>query len=195
MNDPVNLSPDEALDRLLQGNRRFARERAEHPNQDTSRRAEIEDGQRPFAVILTCSDSRVSPTLLFDQGLGDLFVIRVAGNIHDDAVIGSIEYAVLHLDVRLVMVLGHSFCGAVTATLEEESGGHLESLASVIRPSVEKARGMPGDLLENAIHENARNVAAILAADPPILCEETAGGKVRVLAAHYDLASGLVEVI
>jgi carbonic anhydrase len=190
-----NLTPEDALKRLQNGNARFADERAKRPRADGARRAEVEAGQHPFATILTCGDSRVSPTLMFDQGLGDLFVLRVAGNIHGNSVIASIEYAAVHLSVRLVLVVGHSSCGAVTATVERVSGGHLEALAAVIRPAVERAREQPGDLIDNAIRENARGVADTLRTNQPILAGLAADGTIEVHAAYYDLSTGRVELI
>jgi len=195
MGTSENLSPQDALQRLIDGNQRFARDRAERPNTDLARRAEIQAGQNPFATILTCADSRVSPTLLFDQGLGDLFVLRVAGNIQGNSVIASMEYAIVHLGVRLVMVLGHSDCGAVTATVEGVSGGHIETLATAIRPAVDRAANLPGPIIDNAIRENARGVAETLRNDPPILCDVTASGQVDIVPAYYELSTGLVEVL
>lgn len=127
----VNSSPavtngDEALARLMEGNARYVSAKLNHPDQTLQRRAEVASGQHPFAIILTCADSRVPPELLFDQGLGDLFVVRVAGNIVDDDILGSIEYGVGELATPLVMVLGHERCGAVKATVESvEQGGEV----------------------------------------------------------------------
>ena len=195
MTMPENLAPRDALDRLMRGNFRFADDQAKRPRADGERRSELTHGQNPYAVILTCADSRVSPTLLFDQGLGDLFVLRVAGNIHGNAVIASIEYAVVNCGVRLVMVLGHAGCGAVTATVEGQSGGHIEHLSEVIRPAVTRAAALPGPLIDNAIRENAKGVAGALRADPPILCEVTASGQVEIVPAYYALATGEVELL
>src|SRR4051795_13565486 len=128
-----SLPADRALARLLEGNGRYARHKEQHPDETLARRKELETGQHPFAVILSCADSRVPPELVFDQGLGDLFVIRVAGNIADDDVLGSIEYAVEHLHTKLILVLGHEKCGAVSAAVEgNHDPGHLESLLSAI---------------------------------------------------------------
>ena len=132
---------------------------------------------------------------MFDQGLGDLFVLRVAGNIHGNSVIASIEYAAVRLGVRLVLVVGHSSCGAVTATVERVSGGHLDVLSAVIRPAVERARQQPGDLIDNAIRENARGVADALRSNQPILADLAAAGTIEVHAAYYDLSTGRVELI
>src|SRR5947209_10905279 len=131
---PVSgTAADEALARLMAGNRRYVLHKEQHPDQSLTRRKELESGQHPFAVILGCADSRVSPEILFDQGLGDLFVIRVAGNVVDDTILASVEYAVEHLGTRLIMVLGHEKCGAVSAAIE---GGkqprHLDALVAAI---------------------------------------------------------------
>ncbi len=195
MTSPENLAPGEALTRLMRGNARFAADRASRPRATGERRAELEAGQNPYAVILTCGDSRVSPTLLFDQGLGDLFVLRVAGNVEGDSVIASIEYAVVYLGVRLVMVLGHSGCGAVAATVEGQSGGHIEALAGRIRPAVERATHLAGPLIDNAIRENAKGVAERLRHDPPILCEVCASGQVEIVPAYYALKNGAVTLL
>src|SRR5262252_9569528 len=131
------LSADEALKKLIAGNERYVRAKVNHPDESLARRKELTTGQHPFAVILGCADSRVSPELLFDEGLGDLFVIRVAGNIVDDAVLGSIEYAVEHLDTKLIVVLGHEKCGAVSAAVEGgDVPGHLKALVAAIQASV-----------------------------------------------------------
>ncbi|HEY4484757.1 MAG TPA: carbonic anhydrase, partial [Nitrospiria bacterium] len=117
------LNPDKALTMLMEGNARYVEGKMLHPNQAADRMGELAKGQHPFAVILGCADSRVPPEIVFDQGLGDLFVLRVAGNIADDAVIGSIEYAVEHLGTTLVFVLGHERCGAVSAAVEVVTKG------------------------------------------------------------------------
>jgi carbonic anhydrase len=129
-------------------------------------------GQHPFAVILTCSDSRVPPEVIFDQGIGDLFVIRNAGNIVDDVVIGSIEYAVEHLHTPLVIVLGHQQCGAVTAALKGgKATGHIASVIEKILPAVADARKQPGDSLLNAIDANVARMVNELRASHPVLAE------------------------
>ena len=146
----------EALERLMKGNERFVKGRAIQPNGSPEHRRELLAGQEPFAVVLGCSDSRVPPEIIFDCGLGEIFVIRVAGNILDDVVIGSIEYAVEHLGTRLVLVLGHESCGAVGASLEGgEAGGHIDSIVNAIVPAVESVRAQKGDLYENAIKANS----------------------------------------
>lgn len=194
------VGADEALERLLAGNKRYADARVNHPNQTTWRREGLATTQHPFAVILGCSDSRVPPELLFDQGLGDLFVIRVAGNIATDAAKGSIEYAVEHLGSPLVVVLGHERCGAVGATVDAVTKGatvpgHLPSLVDPIRPAVQRVQAASGDLLDNAVRANVDLVVATLKATRPILTEELEHGKIKIVGMRYDLDTGRVETI
>jgi len=190
------LSADQALARLLAGNARFTAHIPRHPNESAARRHELVSGQRPFAVILGCSDSRVSPELLFDEGLGDLFVIRVAGNIVDDAVLGSIEYAVEHLETKLVVVLGHEKCGAVSAAVEGGiAPGHLKALVAAIRPSVLATASSPGDRIHNCVVDNVRRVARMIRESHPVLEEAGHAGGVRVIAADYELDTGKVRLL
>ena len=190
------LSPDQALTRLMEGNRRYTMSHLEHPDQTARRRKELVSGQHPFACILACSDSRVSPEIVFDEGLGDLFVIRVAGNIVDDAVTGSIEYAVEHLATPLALVLGHEKCGAVQATIGGgEPKTHIQSLADAIMPAVSEARKQPGDLVANAVAANVRLVVRQLRASQPILAKAIASGRVRIEGGVYDLETGSVKIL
>jgi carbonic anhydrase len=190
------VSADQALTMLMEGNERFVNRKLLHPNQSLERRREVAQSQRPFAVVLGCSDSRVPPEVIFDQGIGDLFVIRIAGNILNDGILGSMEYAVEHLGTSLIMVLGHQRCGAVEATVKAaEAPGHIPALLTAIRPAVEEGKGRPGDLLENAIRANVRRVVSQLKDSRPILAEEVHQGHLRVVGAHYDLESGRVEVL
>lgn len=192
----VALTPDQALQRLLEGNQRYVQGKAAHPDQNLERRAELAKGQAPFAIILTCSDSRVSPELLFDQGLGDLFVIRNAGNILDDHVIGSMEYAVEHLHASLILVVSHSQCGAVSAAVGGgEIPGHIRSITDAIAPAVEESRSLAGDKIDNAVRANAQRVAGILTHVEPILKSTAAEGHLKILPARYDLATGQVDIL
>jgi len=189
-------SADQALQKLLAGNLRYVTNAATHPDQTPERRAEVAKGQSPFAIVLTCADSRVSPEVVFDQGLGDLFVVRNAGNVLDDHTIGSIEYAVEHLHAQLVIVLGHGQCGAVSAAVAGgHAPGHIASVVEAIEPAVELAKDLPGDKVDNVVRTNAKRVAEILNRVEPILSESVKSGKVKVVAARYDLGSGQVEVI
>ena len=165
-------------------------------NQNRERRQELAKGQKPFAVIVGCSDSRVPPEIIFDQGLGDLFVIRVAGNIVDDVALGSIEYAVDHLGTKLIVVLGHSKCGAVTATVQGGAvHGHVESIVQAIKPAIETAKELPGDLTDNTIKANARLVAGQIQSSQPILAEMVRLDKIAVVSAYYDIESGEVHIL
>ena len=191
-----SASADKALARLMMGNQRYVRHKEQHPDQSLARRKELEAGQHPFAVVLSCSDSRVPPELLFDEGLGDLFVIRVAGNVVDDAVLGSIEYAVEHLGTKLVMVLGHEKCGAVSAAVEAGTGtGHIKALVAAIRPSVEASAKEPGDRIHNCVIANARRVAQQVRESEPVLKDAVAKHLVKVVAADYALDSGKVNLL
>lgn len=193
-----SITPELALQQLMEGNLRYASGNASHPNQSLERRAELVSGQHPFAVILGCSDSRIPPELIFDQGLGDVFVIRTAGEVVDNASLASIEYAVDHLGVPLVMVLGHDSCGAVTAAVKGgEVEGHLGTLMDFIRPAVEQAReaGEESDLLNQSIENNVYNIVETLQNSQPILSEKVEKEELMILGARYHLDSGLVEIL
>lgn len=190
------MTADEALKLLKEGNKRYVKGDLRHPHTDPERRHEIADAQHPFAVILSCADSRVVPELLFDQGLGDLFVIRVAGNVAKDKVFGSIEYAVKYLNSKLIVVLGHENCGAVNASLgDADPGGHIGSIIEKIKPAVYMARRMKGDLLTNAIKVNAQIVGEELKETKPILSDAVKTAGVQVVSAYYNLSSGEVEFL
>jgi carbonic anhydrase len=189
-------SPEAALQRLLDGNARYVAGHAEHPNQSVARRVEVASGQSPFAVIVTCSDSRVAPEFYFDQGLGDLFVVRDAGNTLNDHVIGSIEYAVEHLHASIVLVVGHEKCGAVSAAIAGgRAEGRIGTIIEAIRPAVKETRNQSGDKTDNAIRGNARRGAQTLAVTDPIISHAVKTGEIKIFAARYDLASGRVELL
>ncbi len=185
-----------ARQKLADGNRRYAEGRLSRPNQTAERRAEVAKGQHPFAAILTCSDARVPPEVIFDQGLGDLFVVRLAGNILNDAALGSLEYAVEHLGVKHIMVLGHERCGAVTATIKGgEVSGPIGSLVKAIRPAVDKVKNQPGDLVENAVRANVSMAVQQLKSSGPILAELVKQGALTIDGAVYDLDDGKVAIL
>ena len=166
-------------------------------DQAAKRRAELTKSQHPFAIIVSCSDSRVPPEIVFDQGLGDLFVLRVAGNVIDDHSLGSIEYAVDHLAVRLTVVLGHQRCGAVKAAKETiaakgKAPAHIQSLVTAIKPAVEAT--VHGDL-EATVEANVKNVAQALRSSPPVLKPKVDSGEVRVIGAYYNLDTGAVSFL
>src|SRR6266576_3479183 len=165
--------------------------------QAAKRRAELTKTQHPFAVILSCSDSRVPPEIVFDQGLGDLFVVRVAGNVIDDHGLGSIEYAVDHLGARLIVVLGHQSCGAVKAAKEtiaakSKAPGHIQSLVTAIRPAVEATAK---DDLDTTIKANVKNVVQALRSSTPILKAKVDSGDIRVIGGYYSLDTGAVTFL
>jgi len=190
------MKADDALDRLLSGNRRYAGGHAERPHQTGERRSEVTAGQQPFAAVLGCSDSRVPPEVILDQGIGDLFVVRTAGHVVDDAALGSLEYAVEHLGVELILVLAHTDCGAVAATVRGGSvDGHVSRVVDAILPAVDRARGQDGDLRHAAVICNAEMVAQILSDSEPVLARHVAEGRLAVVPALYDLATGRVSVI
>ncbi len=181
---------------LLEGNKRHVDGKAGHSHQDAARRTEVAKGQHPFAAVVSCADSRVPPEILFDQGMGDLFIIRLAGNIADDAALGSLEYAVEHLGVRYILVLGHERCGAVDATLKGgEAPGHIGALVKAIQPAVEKAKGQPGDALDNAVKANVANVVQQLKSAAPFLKEMVDKQSLTVAGGRYDLDDGLVQIL
>lgn len=191
-----HLTGEQALERLLTGNKRFVRYGMLHPNRTQHRRQEILAGQHPFAVILGCSDSRVPPEIIFDQGLGDIFVIRVAGNILSDVVLGSIEFAVQNFESRLIVVLGHSDCGAVKAAMAgNKLSGHLSSITSAIQPAVDSVKNFAGDKTEQAIRTNALNMAKQIRKATPILSEHAENGSLEVVASQFHLQTGLVEML
>lgn len=188
------MEAQEALNLLKEGNKRYVNGELRHPHTDASWRDSLQAAQHPFAVVLSCADSRVVPELVFDQGLGDLFVIRVAGNIAKEKVIGSIEYAVKFLGSKLVVVMGHEKCGAVSASLSDaDPGGHIGAIIERIKPAVYMAKRMEGDLLTNAIKINAQIVSEELKESKPILIDGVKAGGVKIVSAYYKLSSGEVE--
>jgi carbonic anhydrase len=186
-----SVSADEALNRLKAGNERFANNKVSAGKPVAARRAETAQAQHPFAIIVGCADSRTAPEIVFDQNIGDLFVIRTAGNLVDDYALGSIEYAVEHLGTRLIVVLGHQRCGAVTAALSGGSApGHINSLVRDIQPAVAASRGKEGDALTNAIRENDAEVAAKIRKEAEL---GELASQVRVVEGYYNLDTGKVE--
>jgi carbonic anhydrase len=222
--DQPIVSPAEAISRLKEGNGRFTAGNAQHPHesgderkhmatnsyenagmiflgmtaeQAAKRRAELTKSQHPFATIVSCSDSRVPPEIVFDEGLGDLFILRVAGNVINDESLGSIEYSVDHLGVRLVLVLGHQSCGAVKAAKETiaakaKAPGHIQSLVTAIKPAVEAT--VNGDL-DATIKANVKHVADALRSSTPILKGKVDSGEMKVIGGYYSLDTGSVTFL
>jgi carbonic anhydrase len=199
-NAPNAISPASALKRLMDGNARYAANEPVEKDFSAGRAARAE-AQYPIAAILSCSDSRAVPELLFDQGPGDLFVVRLAGNFLDDDGFASLEYAVLFLGVPLLMVLGHTNCGAVAAAVQvvqerKELPGHLPDLIKSIEPAVIAAHGRhPGDLVAAAIEENVRLNMKRLIDDTPIVADALAEKKVAISGGVYDIATGKVRLV
>lgn len=191
------ITADQALKILMEGNARFASGNSIHPDQSIAdRRAELVSSQHPFAVIVTCSDSRIPPEIVFDQGLGDIFVVRTAGEVMDNVTLGTIEYAVDHLNVPLILVVGHDGCGAVEAAVAGgENPGHIGSLVEAIKPAVDAARGMEGDLLSNSIDVNTRNVVDQIKSTGLILSLAIKQGRLKVIDGRYHLGSGEVTLL
>jgi len=182
------ISPDAGLSKLFAGNARFAK--------GGGRRAEVAKGQQPFAIVVGCSDSRTSPEIVFDQGLGDVFVTRLAGSIVDDAALGSIEYGVDHLGASVIVVLGHERCGAVDAAMKGgKAPGKIGSVVKPILPAVKAVKKSATPTLSAAIDENARRTAAGLTTRSSILSDRVKAGKLKIVAAHYDLDSGRVTLV
>jgi carbonic anhydrase len=200
-----NMTPDEVLHELLEGNKRYMANDALRPRQCLEQRASLVEQQAPSAVIVGCSDSRVPAEIVFDQGLGDLFIVRVAGGVLGPVVIGSIEYAVQVLQVALIVVLGHQRCGAVTAavqamngsTMQQFASAHLDAIMHELEPSVLCAHkaGITTDLVDAVTHEHiARNVQ-VLNQCAPIIAPAVASKKLKIVGAYYDLATGRVELV
>jgi carbonic anhydrase len=187
------VTADSALSELRAGNARYVAQKYQHPHESAALRRQLASGQHPHAEVLSCSDSRVPPELLFDQGLGDLFIVRVAGNVASDTELGSLEYGAEHLHVPLLVVLGHQHCGAVAAAVEGGvAEGHIGALVNLLRPAVVETRGLPGDQVENAVKANVEMVVKQLRGSTPILAELTSQGKLKVVGAVYSLDTGKV---
>lgn len=191
----ADLTPDQALAKLMAGNRRFVNNQRQNPHQSCDRLREVAPHQDPFAAILSCADSRVPPEIVFDQGIGDLFVVRVAGNVTNTDEIASEEYAIAVLGVKVLVVLGHERCGAVNATLQ---GGMLPGsvgrLTQLIQPAVEQTVHQLGDRVETVIKANVQmQIQRLLAS--PVIAQHVRAGKLKVVGGYYDLGKGTVALI
>lgn len=193
------LTPQWAWDELAAGNARFVANSPRHPNQDAQRRHILEAGQTPSAIFFGCADSRVAAEIIFDQGLGDLFVVRTAGHVVDNAVLGSIEFAVSVLGVPLIVVLGHDSCGALKATMDavltgDVPPGYLRDIVERITPSVMTARKDGASTLEELEAEHVRNTTQLLNERSVVVHEAIAAGKLAIVGATYDLGEGRATV-
>jgi carbonic anhydrase len=188
------------LKKLIEGNRRFVSGNLATKDFSEAKRKELAKGQKPFAVVVGCSDSRVSPEIIFDQGLGDIFVVRVAGNVLDPISLGSIEYAVEHLKTPLIVILGHTHCGAVEAAIESKGKAeeNINAIVKKILPAVEKARKKSKtseDLLNKAIEENVLLQKEYMLKHSRIIRKFVKAKKVQIVTAIYDIESGEVQII
>lgn len=209
----TGMPPDEALQKLMDGNKNYVENKMSIAvKSDASARMALANSQKPYAVILACSDSRVPPEIIFDKGLGEIFVVRVAGNIPDPVVLGSIEYAVEHLGSTLIMVLGHDRCGAVTAAVDSKGkstgSANIDAIVKVIRPNIKLAADdcVPckgnkkcaethkSEFVECVIDANAKTVAANLLKRSMILKHLSEEKKIKIVAAKYDLDDGIVTL-
>ncbi|PYK10560.1 MAG: carbonic anhydrase [Verrucomicrobia bacterium] len=216
--EPI-VPPTEAISRLKEGNGHFTSGNLQHPHESSEeraymaansyenlgmtaaqaakRRAALANNQHPFATIVSCSDSRVPPEIVFNQGLGDLFIVRVAGNVINDEGLGSVEYSVDHLGTRLILVLGHQSCGAVKAARETiaakgKAPGHIESLVTAIKPAVETTAK---DDLDATIKANVKHVVETLRSSTPILKAKVDSGEIQVIGGYYSLDTGAVSFL
>jgi carbonic anhydrase len=193
---PQPVSPDSALKRLLEGNQRFVDGKRQNPNQSHLRLQETAVAQYPFASILGCADSRVPAEIVFDQGLGDLFVVRVAGNVASQTAIGSLEFSTAVLGSQLIVVVGHSRCGAVLAAAKGDPlPGRIGIFVEEIKPAVARVRAKTGDLEENAIIANVQYQAQKLAESSTILGGLIKEGKLKIVGGRYDLAAGKFTIV
>src|SRR5437899_9204709 len=195
--DQPSVAPAGAISKLKEGNGRYTNGNLQHPGQTAERRTELAKTQHPFAAIVSCSDSRVPPEIVFDQGLGDLFIVRVAGNVINDEGLGSIEYTVDHLGTRLILVLGHQRCGAVDAARETiaakgKAPGHIQSLVTAIKPAVEATAK---EDLDTTVKANVKHVVDTLRASTPILKAKVDSGDVKVIGGYYSLDTGAVTFL
>lgn len=194
------LTPALAWQRLREGNKRFVAGTSSHPNQDASRRSSLVENQHPFAVIFGCSDSRLAAEIIFDLGLGDAFVVRTAGHVIDDAVLGSLEYSVSELDVPLIVVLGHDRCGAVTATKAAvETGqmpvGFIRSLVERITPSVLTSLRNNQSEINDMVVENVKQTSQRLVDSSRVISGAVDGGRTAVVGLAYSLADGRADLV
>jgi carbonic anhydrase len=190
-----NITPQAALQKLIDGNKRFVERKRQNPNQTLARVTEVAQTQKPYAAILGCADSRFPSEIIFDQGIGDLFVCRVAGNVATPEEKGSLEFGTLVLGAKVLMVIGHERCGAVKAAIEGgELPGQIGSLTAAIKPAVETSKNQAGDKVENAVKENVRLQIENLKKSP-VISQLIQEGKLIVTGGYYDLDTGAVSMV
>ncbi len=195
--DAAFTNPRLAINKLMGGNKRFVENKSIRPRQDAETIKKLGSGQKPFAIIVSYSDSRVPNEMVFDQGLGDLFIIRTAGQVSSAASYGSMEYAVIKLYTRLIVVLGHTDCGAVAAAVQrpEDVPGHIVTLINAIKPAVNKVAHMPGDRVNNAVRQNVIDEVNTLRELDPILHKNYLKGELLIVGAVYDIHTGKVDFL
>ena len=195
--DSAYADPRIALKKLMGGNRRFTEGISIKPRQGANMIKKLENGQQPFATIVSCSDSRVPNEMIFDQGFGDLFIIRTAGQVSAAASYGSMEFAALKLKTKLIVVLGHTECGAVAAAVErpEDVPGHIVTLINEIKPAVAKCAHLPGNPVNNAVRQNVIDQVNNLRDLEPILHKKYVKGEILIVGAVYDIHTGKVEFL
>ena len=187
-----SVTPDMAINLLYEGNKRFSKQKVRNPNRGSFRLREVAKSQKPFAAVLGCADSRVPVEILFDQGLGDLFVVRVAGNVATPEEIGSLEYGSLVLGTGVILVLGHERCGAVIATIDDKPvPGKIGSILEKIKPAVTASVNEPGDRIKNAVVANIKSQIAELKTSL-VLTDLIKTGKLKIFGGYYDLDTGIV---
>lgn len=190
------ISPDAALEKLLDGNKRFIQQKSQHPHQSKTRLEEVAQSQHPFATILSCADSRVSGEILFDQGMGDLFDIRIAGNIVTPEALGSIEYAAVELSCPLIMVLGHERCGAVTAAVKGEPlPGLMGTFVKGIKPAISDIKGFSKEAVEKAVVENVKYQVQKMRDNSQLLSQLVDASKLKIVGGRYDLDTAEVTIV
>lgn len=190
-----DMTPDQALQALMKGNQRFVSGKLENPRRNMARLTEVAKSQKPFAAILSCADSRVPSEIIFDQGFGDLFICRVAGNVATPEEIGSLEFGTLVLGAKVLMVIGHERCGAVDATIKgAQVPGQIASLLDAIKPAIKNSEGQTGDRLENATKANVLYQIEQLKKSP-VISELIQNNKLKVVGGYYDLDTGMITMV
>jgi carbonic anhydrase len=193
----LRTNPELALEALIEGNRRYASDQTAHPDRGAERRAALSERQEPFATIVGCADSRVPAEFVFDRGLGDLFVVRTAGHVVDEAVLATIAFGAIELGIPLIFVLGHEGCGAVTAALRASEGSevsdHARPLIKAIMPAVDKTRSLAGDPLNNAVRANIDLTIDRLKLSES-LAPDLRNGRIKIVGGLYELDTGVIEV-
>ena len=190
------MSAELALQQLLNGNKRFITDKSLHPNQDIKRRSELKKGQNPVALILSCYDSRITPEIIFDQGLGDLFILRTAGNVLNTHIIGSIEYAVKYLQIPLVMVLGHEDCAAIDFAMKNiNTDSNIDDVVNTIRQNIGQIDMDQENFLDIAAKKNVQVVIDQLKSLSPIIFRLINAKQLKIVGGYYNLKSGKVDII